>query len=118
MFYLQSPHTGKGTLAIGDLQVEIYRWDRRSDEARQKVFDSTVPLDRINRLKRPTAIGWGYVMELFWGDIDLLGRDIDVVVTYRSPEGRIVRAQTKTLLVPARRGPHARLNAREAPAAR
>jgi len=102
--YLASSQTGKGVFTEGQLHVEMYRWQGAGkDRARERVCDWTQPLEKLPRAKRETVQGWAYAPQFYWGDADVLGRDIDVVISYLSPSGRVVRAVTKPLRVPARR---------------
>jgi len=43
------------------------------------------------------------VPPLYWGDVDLLGKEVEIIVKYESPTGRIVQAQTKHERVPGRK---------------
>jgi hypothetical protein len=105
--YLASGKTGRGVLVPGQLRIEIFRIDHASG-GRQNVCDTRVDLADLPRAAKETTLGWGYVCPFTWGSnadpkMDLLGHDIDVVVSYIAPDGQAIRAQTKSLRVPSRR---------------
>jgi hypothetical protein len=104
--YLESHKTGKGVLADGTLRAKMYAIERDSqgESSRRPVQDWSVSLDKVPRSKKPSVMGWAYVPQFVWGDnADILGKEVEVVVSYEAPDGRIVRGQTKRLLVPHRR---------------
>lgn len=103
--YLESHKTGEGVLADGTLRAKMYIIDRdpRDQPVRTPVQEWSVPLDRVPRSKKPSVMGWAYVPQFAWGNADVLGKEVEVVVSYEAPDGRIVRGQTKRLLVPHRR---------------
>jgi hypothetical protein len=104
--YLESHKTGKGVLADGTLRAKMYAIDRdpQGQPVRTPVQEWSVPLKQVPRSKKPSVMGWAYVPQFVWGgNADILGKEVEVVVSYESPDGRIVRGQTKRLLVPHRR---------------
>ena len=48
-------------------------------------------------------LGVGYQPSVFWGDVDIYGRDVELLIKYESPTGRIVPSETVHLKVPERK---------------
>ncbi|HEY3245309.1 MAG TPA: hypothetical protein VGM03_18360 [Phycisphaerae bacterium] len=103
--YLASDKSGRGIIVDGQLRIELFRLENAG--ARQSVCDTRVDLSDLPRAAKETTLGWGYVCPFTWGlntgETDLLGHDLDVVVSYVAPDGHAIRAQTKSLRVPGRR---------------
>jgi len=105
VMYLISGKTGKGIYADGTFRVELYRYgeaDRNGRRQRDLVFDTAAPMAQIAR-RSPTMLGEGYQPYVFWGDLQIYGDDIEVVVKYESPTGRTVSSETVHVKVPPRK---------------
>lgn len=105
VMYLVSRKTNKGTFADGTFRVEIYERgepDAAGRRLRRLVFETSAPMDQIPR-RVPTMLGSGYQPSVFWGDLDIYGADIELVIKYESPTGRVVPSETVNLKVPQRK---------------
>lgn len=104
--YLVSRETSKGILADGKLQARMYRVDVLPDGTVQRplVYESqAVPTKTVTRSTRPSQFGWAYVPIFYWGDADVLGCEVEIVVEYVTPDGIKTRSQTHSFKVPARK---------------
>ena len=101
--YLLSRETGKGVHVEGTLRLKIFRVDRGPDgkKARTLVQELAVPTTELPRAKREAALGWAYAPRICWGNIDVLGSEIELLFSYESPDGRLAKSETKVLRVPA-----------------
>ena len=101
--YLISRDTGKGVLAEGMLDVKMYRLQAGAEGKlqREMVREWTVAMNSLPRSNKPSAMGWGYAPMFHWGDVDVLGAEIELVFEYESPEGHKVRSQTHHFQVPS-----------------
>ncbi|MCP4248970.1 MAG: hypothetical protein GY778_18155 [bacterium] len=101
--YLLSRDTGKGILADGLLQARMSRKVPAAEGGFQRVELCfwTHDLADFIRSKRASAIGWGYLPVLHWGDTDIAGQDVEIKVWYEDHNGRRVYAQPISLKVPA-----------------
>jgi hypothetical protein len=52
------------------------------------------------RAKRRTRWGWGYGLFLSWGDLDLTGRDIRLIVNFERLDGLVIAGNKKDWRVP------------------
>ncbi|MHC4611082.1 MAG: hypothetical protein ACYS7M_12125 [Planctomycetota bacterium] len=103
--FLASRETGKGVLADGMVRATLHRKDLAEDGSvqRTEVCNWTQDLRDVPRTKKETALGWGYQPRLYWGEVDVAGKEVEVVVWYEDLSGRPVYAQAKSLKVPSRR---------------
>jgi hypothetical protein len=104
--YLQSARTGKGIHPEGTLQVKMYRLEPtvQGIVTRALVYESEpVPVHTLTYSTQRTALGWGYAPSFYWGDADVLGYRVEVVVEFTGEDGRVVRSQPRSLKVPARK---------------
>lgn len=103
--YVISRETGRGIHTRGLLQTRMFCRKRRPDGTveRQEMCAWTQPLEDTPRTTREFALGWAYQPHYDWGDADVAGKEVEVVVWYESPTGRRVYAQTQYLKVPAPR---------------
>jgi hypothetical protein len=103
--YLLSARTGLGVLVDGLIRVKMYSVDRDEDNriVRKLVQEWNMKTSDLPRAREQRAFGYAYVPYLYWGDIDVLGRQVEISVEYESPSGRVVRSQTTTHKVPAPR---------------
>jgi hypothetical protein len=105
VMYLMSRDTGKGVFADGTFRVELYRRGELGSDGRRSrdlVFDTWAPMSALPRRSR-TMLGHGYQPYVDWGELDIFGADIEIVVKYESPSGRIVPSETVNMKVPARK---------------
>jgi hypothetical protein len=58
-----------------------------------------VPTSDLPRRKE-TRLGAGYQPSLFWGDADVLGKEVQIVVRFESPGGKVMQSQTVHKKVP------------------
>lgn len=102
VLYLISCKTGKGGFGDGLVHVNLYRIDRgpRGATERELVQNWTIRHKELNP-RQPARLGYGYQPTLFWGDnVDLLGKEVEIVVRYEAPDGAIVQGQTVHRKVP------------------
>lgn len=104
--YLQSAHTGKGIHPEGTVQVKMYRLEPTAQGivTRNLVYESRpVPAHTLPYSTQRTALGWGYAPSFYWGNADVLGYNVEVVVEFTGTDGRVVRSQPRGLKVPSRK---------------
>jgi len=102
VLYLISCKTGKGAFSEGLVHVNLYRINRdpRGASQRELVQNWTMSHQELNP-RQPARLGYGYQPTLFWGDnVDLLGKEVEIVVRYESPDGSIIQGQTVHRKVP------------------
>ncbi len=104
VLYLISGATQKGVWTDGKLNVSMYRVDRKDDGSvkRSLACDWPVDMSRLPR-RQPGKLGFSYQPALCWGDLDVLGDEVEIVVQYESPGGKTVQSQTHRTKVPARK---------------
>jgi hypothetical protein len=66
------------------------------------VFEAQADMNDLPR-REPGKFGYGYQPQIYWGDLEVYGKDIEIVIQYESPGGRVLQSQTKRVRVPARR---------------
>jgi len=104
--YLQSARTEKGIHPEGTSQVKMYRLEPTAQGivTRNLVYESRpVPAHTLPYSTQRTALGWGYAPSFYWGDADVLGYKVEVVVEFTGTDGRVVRSQPRGLKVPSRK---------------
>jgi len=100
--YLIDGETKQGAFGDGNVVVEMYTVDPRPDGRIERTLAKSWrfgPHD-APRGRKPTALGWGYLLHLDWRPGDYAGRVIEVAVVYERTDGRVVRSVTKQLRVP------------------
>lgn len=102
--YLISRKTNRGVLTSGTLQTRMYLRKPGEDGSPQRVeaCSWTQSLEDTPRTVREFEIGWGYQPHYFWGDLDLAGQEVEIIIWYETPAGRKVYAAPRFLKVPAR----------------
>jgi hypothetical protein len=103
---LMSRETGRGMLADGTLQARMYRVDIMPDGTVQRplVFESwAVDTKSIPHSLQETAFGYVYVPTFLWGDADVLGRDVEIVIEYQSLDDVKIRSKPHSSRVPGRK---------------
>ena len=102
---LASRRTGKGISEDGIIRVKMYRLDRVAPKKSVRTFvrEWTVDTAGLTTFKSGT-LGDGYKFQFQWAEEDdVLGHDVDVMITFEGRDGRLVRSQTKSLKVPSAR---------------
>lgn len=101
VLYLVSGKTGKGSYVDGQLKVSMYKFDRAPDGSKVRSLAQDWSVDTRDLPKRKaTRLGVGYQPYMYWGDTKVLGKEIEIMVQYRSPSGQRVVGQTVHLKVP------------------
>jgi hypothetical protein len=102
--YLLSRETGRGVHTTGVLQTRMFLRQKMPDgsNARAEVCSWTQPLEDTPRTTRRYELGWAYQPHYYWGDLDLSGKEIEIVMWYESPTGRKIYAQSRRDKVPFR----------------
>lgn len=103
--YFVSSQTERGTWVPGTIRVELYRLARRPDGtfARERVHEWTFDAERAAgmRVREPSAMGQSYGLLLLWPpELNLMGRQIQMVYSYERKDGHVVTRRGNTLLVP------------------
>jgi hypothetical protein len=109
VLYLSGPHS-RGVFGDGIIRPKMYvlETDEQGDGdwelAREWEFDVEAALPF--RAKREVMLGWGYgLIPLPWGDMDMAGREIRVIVEFERLDGHIVSSGKKDFRVPPSRRP-------------
>lgn len=104
--YLAPTGSPKGVFGDGTIHVEMHRVDRTADGKAEialvRKWSFTTDEARVYRARDKRRLGWGYGMRLDWGDVDVLGREIMVIVSFERKDGRTVRGRPKYFQVPHR----------------
>jgi len=102
--YLQGSK-GKGVFGDGTIRPKLYvREIQNGQEQWQlaKEWSYTVDQAMNYRTNREFALGWGYRLGLPWGDLNLAGREVRIIVEFERNNGQIVASDKKDFLVPGR----------------
>jgi len=101
--YLLGPK-GYGVFGDGVIRPRLYVLERRPDGRKEpkltKEWSFTVEEAIPWRGKQKRTPGWGYGLPLEFDDIDLAGREIQMIVAFERTDGRIVRSSKQTFIVP------------------
>ena len=100
---LASRKTGKGIAADGALRARMYRVDRFPPKKPVRTLvREWPPVETADQTTfKSGALGDGYILLFQWAEEDdVLGHDVDIVMSFEGPDGRVVRSQTKSLKVP------------------
>lgn len=103
--YLISGKTQKGAFGDGTIHVDMHV--AQYDKAGMKTFvpayswsldpDQALPY----RVIKEGAIGWGYMLHLFWpDDVDVLGKEVSLTISYTRSDGRVIRSRPHHHRVP------------------
>jgi len=102
--FLGSARETIGVFGDGTMIVEMFRVDH---DDQGKAIRVSVKKWSYNteqcypfRSKRRTRYGWGYGLRLPWGDADVLGEEIVLVVSFKRLDGISIHSQPKYLKVP------------------
>jgi hypothetical protein len=118
--YLISSTTQRGVFGAGTIRVSMYEDATASGTTLpapttmgknvlgKKLFEWELPADKampfrvVRRPGRTYVMGDGYQLRLSWGNLDLAGRSIALVVEYQRTDGRLIRRAPFWLRVPSR----------------
>lgn len=101
VMYLLSQKSDKGVYADGTLHVDLFCIDHLPDAPprRSLVQNWSVHTSELPRRKE-TRLGAGYQPSLYWGDADVLGKEVQIVVRFESASGKVLQSQTVHKRVP------------------
>lgn len=104
ILYLISESTERGALANGNVEVQLFRVDTVGEKQSNRVlaYQWSRPTSELAQ-RNPTKLGHGYQPSVNWGDLDLFGKELEILVRYVAPDGTIIPSRTATLTVPARK---------------
>ena len=104
--FLSAAGRDLGVFGDGTLIVEMFRVDRNEIGEPVRVLVKKWSFNTkqayVFRIKEPTRYGWAYGMRLSWGDADVLGREIEVITSFKRHDGTIVYGRPMLLKVPKR----------------
>lgn len=104
ILYLISSSTERGAIADGHIEVQLFRVDTVGDKQTNRVLAYQWSRPTSELLQRnPTKLGYGYQPSVDWGDTDLFGKELEILVRYVAPNGTIIPSRTATVTVPARK---------------
>jgi len=103
--YFQSAQTGKGVFVPGIIEAELCGRQRKPGGGFERVTLHTWTFDPRSaegfRIPREAAPGFGYGFFLFWPEsLDVAGQTVDLRISYRRLDGRVVRSPFKEYQVP------------------
>ncbi|NOT02855.1 MAG: hypothetical protein HOP29_19825 [Phycisphaerales bacterium] len=94
----------QGAFGDGTIKFEIYRVDRDEQGAGANTLVHTESFEKERaygyRGRIPKRYGWGYGFRIPWGEADLRGQEIMVVVSFVRKDGRTIAGQPKYFKVP------------------
>lgn len=107
--FLISSKTNKGTFGDGTITVKMYRVDRDAQRRETRTLVQTWDFNPQQalpyRATKRTIVGQGYQLRLRWReDLDLVNREIVVIVEFTRPDGKVIRSGAKSLLIPMKIG--------------
>jgi len=101
--YLLGPK-GTGVFGDGVIRPRLYLVERGPDGKKQpklvKEWSFTVEEAIPFRGKQKRTPGWGYGLPLAFDDLDLSGREVQVLIAFERNDGRIVNSSKQTFIVP------------------
>lgn len=101
--YLLGPK-GRGVFGDGVIRPRIYLVETGPDGTKHpklvRELSFTVEEAIPFRGKQPRPAGWGYGLPVSFGDLDLSGREIQVVICFERSDGGVVPSSKKTFIVP------------------
>lgn len=93
-----------GVFGDGVIRPRVYVMERDDDGRKVPKLVKEWSLDVAQavefRAKKKTKLGWGYGLFLDWGDLDLGGREIRVVIAFERGDGQVVTSKKTDLMVP------------------
>lgn len=102
--YLGGPNR-RGVFGDGTIRPRLYLRDKSAAKAEEEwklvkewafSVEEAFPL----RTRRPSVQGYGYVLPLAWGNLDLTGREIRLVINFERADGRVARSSKRDMRVP------------------
>ncbi len=101
--YLLGPG-GKGVFGDGVICPKLYVLQKdpggKKTPVLAKEWSFTVEKAIPWRAKQKRDLGWGYGLPLDWGDLDLSGQEISMIITFERSDGLIVSSGKKHYNVP------------------
>lgn len=99
---LWSGKTGRGIAEDGVIRVKMYRVDSVGRQKSRRTFVREWNVDTTGLPVFTAALfGDGYKLKFQWAAADdILGHNIQLVVSFDAPDGRTIQSQTKSLRVP------------------
>ncbi|TWT42374.1 hypothetical protein RAS1_35050 [Phycisphaerae bacterium RAS1] len=103
--YFVSAATERGTFVSGDILCWLYQRVRRADGRRDRELLHTWRLSEQEaagfRFRERKQLGFGYGLVLTWpSNIDVHGREIEIVMGYDRSDGRTILGPPRTMKVP------------------
>lgn len=101
--YLMNPE-GRGVFGDGVIRPRLYLLERTERGGQRPVllreWSFTVEEATPFRSKKPTVLGWGYMLPLNWEELDLTGREIRLIIAFERADGVIVESSKLDTRVP------------------
>lgn len=96
------PGTGKGVLADGQFNIELYEIARSpgGETHRRLAGDWHYRSNEVNTIAKPGLLGRGFWVQLAWTDPNIVGKEIEIVTRFEDKFGNTARAGVKRLRVP------------------
>ncbi len=96
--YFVSGETGKGAFVPGTITASLFALTTRPDGtySREKVYDWTFDAQQAYpfEIPKPSPMGYSYGLILRWPpELNLMGREIQVVLSYQRQNGQLVVAR-------------------------
>jgi len=93
-----------GVFGDGTIHVDLFQTQGTPDSAANRVhlkrWSFNAEQARPFRAKKPTRYGWGYGLRLPWGDLDVRGKEIQIIVSFERRDGRVISGLPQYLKVP------------------
>ncbi len=104
VYFVESGES-KGAFVTGPIGAELYLLERDRDGRLVRGLAHQWKLDRAAaaglRIRKVSPMGYSYGLPLQWpADMDLGGRQVEVVITYARADGHVIRSNAKRLRVP------------------
>lgn len=108
VYFVESGES-KGAFVSGPIGAELYLLERDRDGRLVRGLAHEWKLDRAAaeglRIRKVSPMGYSYGLPLQWpGDMDLAGRQVEVVFTYTRADGHVIRSSAKRLRIPLPNG--------------
>ncbi len=104
--FLKAAGQDLGVFGDGIIHVDMYRIERDEEGEATRTHVKKWSLDTEEaaayRSTRTTAFGHGYGMRLNWGDADVRGHEIQLVVSFERRDGPVIRGRPWYVKVPER----------------
>jgi len=102
--FLAASNRELGVFGDGTLHVDLFRTENAPDSPAQRVHLKRWSFNTAQampfRSKKPTRYGWGYGLRLPWGDVDVHGKEIQIVVSFERKDGSVISGLPRYLKVP------------------